>query len=33
MKIPFSMQPGIIVKNIVTGAYGVMAQGKGILDP
>ena len=28
MKIPFSMQPGTIVKNIVTGTYGVLAQGK-----
>lgn len=28
MKVPFAMPPGTIVKNIVTGNYGVLAQGK-----
>lgn len=28
MKVPFAMPPGTVVKNIVTGNYGVLAQGK-----
>lgn len=28
MKVPFAMQVGILVRNVVTGDYGVLAQGK-----
>lgn len=28
IKVPFAMQPGTIVKNVIIGNYGVLAQGK-----